>query len=106
MKRLYHNNIVSSIHSDLLNQRKESFIEHIKNQIAYGLTRYMMKNNLVNITEIKNEDGSSIFRGGITIISSEEIKSLRQCYNVLTEYENDPYLRDVKEKIAKILWEE
>ena len=54
MKRLYHNNIVSSIHSDLLNQRKESFIEHIKNQIAYGLTRYMMKNNLVNITEIKN----------------------------------------------------
>lgn len=106
MKRLYHNNIVSSIHSDLLNQRKESFIEHIKNQIAYGLTRYMMKNNLVNITEIKNEDGSSVFRGGITIISSEEVKSLKHCYNVLSHYEDDPFLRDVKEKIEKILWEE
>ena len=106
MKRLYHNNIVSSIHRDLLNQNRESFIGHIKHQIAYGLAKYMMENKLVNITEIKNEDGSSIFRGGITVINSEEVKSLKHCYNVLTEYENDPYLRDVKEKIAKILWEE
>lgn len=110
MKKLYTSHEVSNIVMETVKDEKEKFEKYIKRRVASDMSQYMFDKDVVEF-DIKNtmsqyNIGYTIYTGVIRVISAEEEKSLKQCYNALTEFDENPYLRDIKDKIAKILWGE
>lgn len=74
------------------------------------MSHYMLEQGMI---EFKSKSrmsqynmGSTTYTGKVRVMSAEDEKSLKQCYNALTEFCYIPCLKDIKDKIAKILWEE
>lgn len=113
MKKLFSNFEVPNNHMHLLNGaigEKERFEEYIKLSIVSDMSRYMLENDIIEFDsrtrKIQYDMDVTTYTGKVRVISAEDEKSLKQCYNALTEFDDNPYLRDIKDKIAKILWEE